>query len=504
MAVHDIEPDAPTDERYEQVLAHAKRLSYLGDGAGYLGWDQQVTMPDAGTPARAKQLATLSTIRHELAVDEEYGAALEALQDTEGLDADQQAILRELSRAYERAAAVPGALVEEITQVSTENQEVWQEAKAESDFAAFAPRLERMRDLQRERAGHIAPDRDPYVVTYEDSHPYIDFETMTEIFETLRAELIPLIEAVRESPVTPAQPFDRAPYPAADQEALSEAVLDRLGYDWDRGRLDTSAHPFTMGTQFDARVTTRFQEADPLDALTATIHEFGHATYQLGLRQDAYGTPLGAARGSIHESQSRFWENHIGRTKPFIESIRPLLEEHLGHDDLTTQAVWETANRVRPANPIRVEADELTYHMHIILRSEIGRAALREELAIEDIPAVWNEKMDEYLGVRPDTDAEGCLQDIHWTRGFAAFESYTLGSVVAAQLDRAIRADLDVDALVRAGNYEPIHEWMTEHVHRHGQRHPTPELIEQATGEPLSAEPFVEYVREKFTTLYDL
>jgi carboxypeptidase Taq len=252
-------------------------------------------------------------------------------------------------------------------------------------------------------------------------------------------------------------------------------------------------------------VTTRFKPTDPIDALTATIHEFGHATYQLGLPEDRYGEPLGNARMSVHESQSRFWENHVGRTEPFWEAFLPTLKEHLdGHDDLTVREIYEDANRVRPENTIRVEADELTYHMHIILRSEIGQAFIEGDLPVEEIPAVWNEKMEEYLGVRPETDAEGCLQDIHWTGGFAAFQTYTLGSVAAAQLNAAVREDLDVDSLVRDGEFGPIHDWMTEHVHRHGQRYETPELIERATGEELTADYFVEYVREKFERLYGL
>jgi carboxypeptidase Taq (EC:3.4.17.19). Metallo peptidase. MEROPS family M32 len=260
------------------------------------------------------------------------------------------------------------------------------------------------------------------------------------------------------------------------------------------------------GTQFDARVTTRFKESDPVDALTATVHEYGHASYQLGLRQDAYGTALGQSRSAgVHESQSRFWENHIGRTRPFWEQFLPTFKQHIdGHDDLTVDQIHEAVNRIDPNNLIRVEADELTYHMHIILRCEIDRAFVAGELSAEEMPRVWNEKMDEYLGVTPETDSEGCLQDIHWTQGFAAFQGYTIGSVLAAQLNASIRDDLDVDALVRNEEFDPIREWMGEHVHRHGQRYETPELVEQATGEPLTAEYFVNYVREKFERLYHL
>ena len=490
-------------EAYERLLERYDRLTNLEYATMYLNWDQQVMMPEGGAPGRSRQLSALSTTRHELLVDDDVAGGLDELAAAVWTDAPGAAV-REIRNEYDRAAPVPGELVEEIAQVSAENKQIWKEAKAEDDFEAFAPRLERLRDLARERAEHVDPETSPYVVLYEDRHPYLPFETMEGIFETLRAELPPLIEEIRESGRDLAAPFD-GEYPEADQRALSEAALDFLGYDRSRGRLDTAAHPFMAGNQFDARVTTRFKPNDPLDALTATIHEFGHATFQLGLPQDEYGSPLGNSRRSIHESQSRFWENHVGRTKPFWEAFLPTLKEHLeGTDDLTVEEVYEAVNRVRPENVIRVEADELTYHMHIILRCEIDRAFVEGDLAVDEIPAVWNEKMDEYLGVRPETDAEGCLQDIHWTSWFACFQSYTLGSVVAAQLDAAIREDLDVDALVREGEFEPIHEWMTDRVHRHGQRYTTPELIERATGEPLTADYFVEYAREKFERLYDL
>lgn len=501
MATAESATDTPT--AYEQLLERYRRLANLRSASMYLSWDQQVMMPEGGAPGRAQQLSAISATGHELLVDDEVG---EWLDDLEGADLteDQAACVREIRREYERAANVPADLVEAITQTASESQQIWQDAKAEDDFDAFAPRLVKLRDLSRQRAEHIDPDKPAYEVLYEDGHPYIPIERMEAIFETLKAELPPLVDDIRDRGRTLADPFD-GEYPDEEQLALSESVLDLLGYDRDRGRLDTAPHPFMSGNQFDARVTTRFKPDDPIDALTATIHEFGHATYQLGLRQDAYGTPLGNPVGSIHESQSRFWENHIGRTRPFADHLLPLVQEHLsGTDDLTADELHEAMNRINPDNLIRVEADELTYHMHIILRCEIDRAFVEGDLDVDDIPQVWNEKMDEYLGVTPATDTEGCLQDIHWTSRFAGFWTYTLGSMAAAQLDAAIRDDLDVDALVREGDFDPLREWMTEHVHQHGQRYETPELIERATGEPLTAKYYVDYAREKFERLYGL
>lgn len=487
---------------YEELLERYERITHLQEGLMYLHWDQQVKMPEGGAPARAKQLSTLMMMRHEETADQKLGALLEEL-DEEQLDDAQAANVREVHRQHERAADVPAELVERLTEIGVENIPIWQQAKQSNDFDSFAPRLELLRDGYRDRAEYIDPDKPPYEVLYEDNHPYLPLEQLESIFDTLRSELPPLVEDIAEAEPTVdlAEPL-ASDYPDEAERAASEAVLDFIGFDRDRGRLDTAPHPFMVGTQFDVRISTQFN-ATPLDSLTSTIHEYGHASYELGLPKRAHGTPLGQSRRSIHESQSRFWENHIGRTKPFWEAFLPTFSEHID-TEYDVQEMYEAINQVKPDNVIRREADELTYHLHIILRCEIDRAFVNGEIEAEEIPAVWNEKMDEYLGVQPETDTAGCLQDIHWARGFANFWTYTLGSVIAAQLDEAIRDDLDVDALAREGDFDPIRSWMREHVHQHGQRYRTAELIERATGEPLSAEPFIEYVSTKFGELYDL
>jgi carboxypeptidase Taq len=403
---------------------------------------------------------------------------------------------------------VPEDLVQELTETSSEGQQVWQEAKAEDEFETFSPTLEKVRDLHVERAEHIDPDKEPYEVLHEGGERDIPLEKVEEIFAQLREELVPLIDEIQEHGDDLPAPFaEHGPYDPQKQEELSRDALDLLNFDWDRGRLDTSPHPFTSGNQFDCRITTRFQEDDFLGSLTASIHEFGHATYQLGLPQEQFGSPLGEARSAgIHESQSRFWENHVGRTREFWELFLPTVKEQFPElEAVTVEEAYQSVNRIYPDNLIRVEADELTYHMHIILRYEIGRAFVEGEVDIDEIPGLWNEKMAEYLGVTPDTDANGCLQDIHWTSGFAAFQGYTIGSVLAAQLDAAMRREIDdVDEKIRDGEFQPMLEWMEENVHGHGQRYRADELIEEATGEPLTAEYFVEYAREKFTDLYGL
>ncbi|WP_255170663.1 carboxypeptidase M32 [Natrononativus amylolyticus] len=506
MATVDETDAGSVPDAYEELTDRYEQIVYLGHAGMVLGWDQQVMMPEGGAPARAKQSAALSAARHDLLTDEAFGELLEACEAADLTD-EQAAVVREIRRSYERSVNVPPELVSELSEHQSESQQTWKEAKGDDDFDAFAPSLERLRDLQIERAEHIAPDANPYEVMFEDREPHLPLETVEGIFDDLREHLVPLIDDIRENGRDLPSPFTGT-YDEDDQMALCEEVVDLLGYDRERGRLDTAPHPFMSGTQYDARITTRFKEEDPIDALTATIHEFGHATYQLGLRKEEYGSPLGESLSSgVHESQSRFWENHVGRTKPFWEFFLPTVKEHFpGLEDVTVDEAYAAVNRIYPENLIRVEADELTYHLHIILRCEIDRAFVEGDLEVSEIPDVWTGKMEDYLGVVPETDAEGALQDIHWSYNFAAFQHYTVGSVLAAQLDAAMREDLeaDVDDLIRRGEFAPLREWMEENVHRHGQRYPTEELVEVATGEPLTAEYFLEYVDEKFGDLYGL
>ncbi|MFB6353383.1 MAG: carboxypeptidase M32 [Halobacteriales archaeon] len=493
-------PDA-----YDALLDHYRRYASLRSTQQLLSWDQQVMMPEGGTPARSRQQSAMSGLTHDLITDDAVADWLDELEAAD-LDAERAAVVREIRRRHERSSAVPRALVETISEKTTEALSVWEDARENADFDAFAPTLSELIQLRREYAEHIDPDREPYAVLFEDYEPYLPLSTADRVLGRLREELVPLVDAVADSGATIDSPFAGGTYAPDAQEALAREVLDVVGYDWDRGRLDTSTHPFTAGNQFDCRITTRYDEDDPVDGLMSTIHEFGHANYNLGLPQDDFGTPLGESRDlTVHESQSRFWENHVGRSAPFWDRIAPLVREHLGLD-AEADAMYRAANQVYDDNPIRVEADELTYHLHIVLRYEIERDLVRGDLDVEEVPAVWNDKMDDYLGLRPEDDAEGCLQDIHWSHAnFGYFPTYSLGSVLAAQLDHHLRADVgDVDALVRAGDLDPVHDWLAEHVHRHGARYTTPELIREATGEDYTADYFVDYVTAKYGELYGL
>ncbi|MFB6129775.1 MAG: carboxypeptidase M32 [Salinigranum sp.] len=507
MATDTSGEEAP--DAYARLVRKVKRINNVGAASEVLSWDQEVMMPEGGTPARAQQLSTLSGLQHELLTEDELGDLLDEL-DGEDLDGERAAVVREVRREYERAVRVPTELIEEISTTTSESLPVWERAREEDDWSAFAPYVEKLVDLKRQYAEHIDPDEDPYAVLFADYEPYLPLSRAEEILEELRETLVPMIAEIRESetPITTDAFASRGPYDVDEQEELVRRALTLLGYPWERGRLDTSSHPFSTGNQFDARLTTRFKPDDPIDALTSTIHEFGHATYTLGLPEADYGTPLGEHRGlAVHESQSRLWENHVGRSKPFWELFLPTLVEYFPQaEEVTVEGAYESVNEVAEDNVIRVEADELTYHLHIILRFEIERALVSGDLDVADVPEVWNDKMEEYLGVRPESDAEGCLQDIHWSHGsFGYFPTYSLGSVLAAQLFAAAERDVvDLEAKIRAGEFDPLREWLTENVHRYGQRYETNELVRKATGEDFSADAFVDYVTGKYGDLYGL
>jgi len=494
------EPDA-----YKQLISEIERVNAIQSASGVLSWDQQVMMPKGGTPARSKQLSTLSSISHELLVEGPVGELLDDLENIT-LTADQQAVVREVRRQYVRAERVPRNLVEEISEATSEALGAWESARENDDFGQFAPHLEQLVELKRQYAEHIDPEADPYAVLVADYEPCLPLSQIESVLDELRETLVPLIEDIRDSDAELATDAFDGTYDTESQEELSRDVLELLGYDFDRGRLDVSTHPFTSGNQFDCRVTTRFDEHDPIGALTSTIHEFGHAYYTLGLPDEQFGTPLGEHRNlSVHESQSRLWENHIGRSEAFWSLLLPKFKDAFPEAEaLSVREAYEAANQVYDENFIRVEADELTYHLHIIVRFEIERELIGGELSVEDVPSRWNELYEEYLGITPPSDAMGCLQDIHWSHGsFGYFPTYSLGSVMAAQLYDAAEAELALDDKTTEGDFEPLGEWLRENIHQHGQRYETNELVVEATGEDFSADAFTEYVTEKYSALYD-
>lgn len=504
-----------TEQAYQTVLEQSQRVIDLEKTNQLMRWDSDVMMPPGGVPARSSQRTTLSAARHRYLTDDRLGEALETLEDAD-LSDEQAAVVREVRREYSTADRIPESLNDEISTINSRAHEAWKEARDADDWSAFGPLVAQHFEAKKRWANHVDPDSDPYAVVWSQrtgylGQPHISLDTVDRIFDTLREELVPLIGAVHESDTelaTDALVTEDDTFNVATQKSLNRAALDVMGLDWDRTRFDVAPHPFSFGNPHDVRMTTRYSQTDLTEALTGTLHEFGHTAYAHGLPADQYGTPLGEPRGiGIHESQSRFFENHVGRTEAFWEHFMPTVTEHFPQlEGVTPRDAYECINQVFDTNYIRVDADELTYHMHIILRTEIERDLFDNRIEADEIPQLWNEKMEAYLGIRPSTDNEGCLQDPHWSRSLPGFIGYTIGSVLAAQLDRAMRQELDedVDALIREGRIGPIREWLTANVHAHGQFYRADDLIREATGERLTADYFVDYVNEKYGELYDL
>lgn len=497
---------------YRTIEEHARRIHNLEQTDHLLRWDSDVMMPAGGAGARSGQRETLSKMMHDLRGSGALGRALDEV-DVSELNGDEQAVVREIRREYEITTAVPEELQSGLADVTARAHEAWKEAKENKNWSTFAPVFEEHIDLRKEWADAVDPDSDPYEVLWKSklgytSQPFIELSTVNRVFDRLKSTLPGIISDVRESDADLATDAftDRAPYPADEQKSAFERVLDELGLDWDRARFDTAPHPFSYGNPYDVRLTTRYDENDPTSGFTATMHEFGHTTYHHGLPQEEYGTPLSRARGlTIHGSQSGVWENHVGRSRAFWELVLPIFSEQFPQlEGVTPQEAYEAVNQVNESNVIRVAADELTYHMHIIIRTEIEQALIAGDIAVEDVPAVWNEKYDEYLGVTPDAVSDGPLQDPHWAGDVPGFINYTLGhGVLAAQVWAAADRDLPLDEQIRRGEFGPLRDWMTENIHRHGQRYESQELVRRATGEKITADYFLEYVDEKYRTLYD-
>lgn len=492
---------------YEEFEEKVKEIHILGDAQGVLSWDQEVMMPEKGIQARSVQNSIMSKVRHQKVTSEQLETLIENLE-AEELNEDQRAVLREVKREHERAKKVPEELTQKISQKSSENVEVWKKARKEDDFSVFADSLQEMVELKREYANHIDPDKEPYKVLFEDYEPYISFERVEKVIKRLKNELPDLFEELQDSGETLDTSSLDKKLSEEENMALSRKAAELIGFDFERGRLDTSTHPFTSGNQFDTRITTRFKDDSVAENIAITMHETGHALYNLGVPQEHYGTPLGEPRElSVHESQSRLWENHVGRSKKFWNYfVKELKEVSDKFEDVEPEECYKASNSINFDNKIRTEADEISYHLHIALRFELGRKLINGEIDVEELPEIWNKRMEELLDVEVESAAEGVLQDIHWGWGsFGYFPTYTMGTVLAAQLYNT--AEKEIEGLENGfenGEFEPLLDWLRENIHSEGQKLETDELIEKVTGEPLTADYFLEYVKRKYGALYGL
>jgi len=501
-----------TEQAYAELIRRVKDYNLLSSCGAVLGWDERTYMPHDGSAHRAEQMALVARLTHEMATAPRVG---ELLAEVEGSplvgdqDGDAAANVREVRRGYQRAVKLPPDLVEELARTTTRAQQVWQEARAANDFATFRPWLEKIVALKRREAEAIGYQASPYDALLDEYEPGATAAEITRVFAGLRDDLVPLVRAILGSAKKAPHDILEREYPIEPQRAFGEGAAKAIGFDFAAGRLDVTTHPFCSGIgPGDCRITTRYNPRHFNEAFLGILHEAGHGIYEQGLPADQFGTPLGSACSlGIHESQSRLWENQVGRGRPFWEHFFPkakvVFPAALGDVSL---GQWLFAiNDVRPSF-IRVEADEATYNMHIILRFELEQALIAGDLKPADAPAAWNEKLTQFFGLTPTTDALGCLQDIHWSMGgLGYFPTYTLGNLYAAQLMEAARRDLgDLDGDFRRGEFGRLKGWLNEKVHRPGQRWRAGELCRRVTGRPLSHKPLIAYLRGKYGPLYDI
>jgi carboxypeptidase Taq len=499
-------PDAAT-----RLLALWADIAALDRASSMLQWDQETYMPPKGQAGRGQVLAALAGLHHEKLTAPELTEAIEAAAAEAEPGSDLEAQVREARRAVVRATAVPEDLTRRIAEVESRALASWQEARTEADFSLFQPDLTETITLQKEVAdayvaAGIADNRyDALLDAYE---PGMTEAQLTPLLGDLRAQLAPLIAAAADSGVVVDESCAKGSFPADDQLAFGRMVSAAIGYDFDAGRIDETAHPFSITlAPGDSRITWRWEDDDFRPGLFGIMHETGHAMYEQGLPEAWAGTPMGGAVSlGVHESQSRLWENLVGRSRSFWEWALPRFHETFpATRDVTLDQLWPALHTVTPSL-IRVEADEATYNLHIVARYEIERAIMADEVAGGDLPELWDDTYEQLLGIRAPSVADGVLQDIHWSMGaFGYFPTYTLGNLINAQLFAAARADLgDLDEQFRRGEFAPLLQWLRENVHRHASRYPAPDLVERATDAPLSSEHFLTYIRSVTNEVYGL
>lgn len=486
-----------TSEAQKRFLELWGNLADLQYGSAILQWDQETYMPPAGGPMRGRILTTLTGIRHERMVSQELADALAAAADDAEEGSIEAAQVAEAQRLTERERRIPADLAKAITEAESRGLIAWQKARAESDYGVFRDELAETLKLNREKAAVLDPGGNPYDAMLDLYEPGTTEAQLTPMFEELGAVLAPMMKAVAESGVVVDESPAQGAFDPAKQESFCRMVAEKIGYDFQGGRLDRTTHPFctTFGTG-DVRITWRHQDDDIRPALYGVMHEAGHGLYEQGIGPDRR-TPLGEATGlGMHESQSRLWENMVGRSEAFWHWAMPhFVAAFPDKEGLTPAQMHRALNTCKPTL-IRVEADEATYNLHVAARYRIERELFAGAVSVDELPELWDQTYRDLLGVSPQSAAEGVLQDIHWAMGaFGYFPTYTVGNLICAQLFEAARAELgDLDAQFAVGEFAPLLGWLRERIHVHGRRYPTHDLVERASGKPLSAAPLLNHL----------
>ena len=495
-------------EAYDALMERMRELDVIGQIGGLLGWDQEVMMPPKAAKLRAEQMAWISKEGHARMTAPEVGELLAAAESEANGSEVEQGNLRIIRDSYDKATKKPPEFVEEFARHRSKSIVTWTEAREKDDFSIFRDDLAKMIDMSRELAGYLGYEDNPYDALLDLYESGLTVAKLDPLFAGLRDSSVPLIKAVSELEDKPDCSWVHShPWPKASQEALSQAISEAIGFDFDAGRRDESTHPFCGGSNpDDVRWTTRYDEKEPYGAIFGTMHETGHALYEQGRPRDLDFQPVGEANGlGIHESQSRLWENQVGRSLAFCEWSFPLWQEHFpaNFEGVTPEMLWQAVNQVEPSL-IRVEADEATYNLHVMIRYEVEKLLINGELEVDDLPDAWDDMYERFLGIRSPTRTEGVLQDVHWSMGaFGYFPTYTLGNLYSAQLLQAAEKDIgDIDEQVRQGDFEPLLNWMRTHVHARGSILEPADHIEEATGEQPKPDAFVAYLADKIGALY--
>lgn len=496
-------------EKLKQLKEIFGEVSDLNHAASVLSWDQQVNMPPAGGEARGQQLATLGKIAHEKSTSPEVGKLLDDLKNEfSGSDSDDAAMIRVAARKYDKETRVPSEFIAEQAIVTTTAFEAWVEAKGKSDFSIFQPHLEKVVGLVRKYVSFFPPAEHPYDTLLDDYEPGMKTAEVKKIFDDLRPQQVKLIKAIHAAKQVK-DDFLHKKYNEKKVWDFGEAIITKFGYDWRRGRQDKTAHPFqTTFSVNDTRITNRFEAGNPLSTLFSAMHESGHAMYEQGSNPTYERTPLaGGTSLAVHESQSRMWENLVGRSYPFWEHFFPELKKTFPSqlDGVSVKSFYKAINKVEPTL-IRVSADEATYNLHVMLRLELEIGMVEGKFAIKDLPEIWNAKMQDYIGITPRNVAQGVLQDVHWSYGaIGYFSTYALGNLVSAQLWEKINEDIrDLDEQIRKGKFDSLLGWLHEKIHVHGHKYDPQDLVQKVTGSKIDSAAYVRYLTKKYSGIYGL
>lgn len=499
------------DRHYLNLVQKLEEITHLNGVMSTLGWDQEVMMPAGASEARAKQIAALAGVIHERMTDPALGDCLNELKEknSDCLGEAERCNIREALHSYELETKVPKRLVQELAELGSRGQGIWVMARQENKFSNFVPVLKQFLELKTEWAQRISPDLKPYDANIDLFERGTTMDMITPIFERLKQELIPLIEAIQNHPQQPDTSFLQGRFALDKQEALARKISQDIGFNTDQGRIDVSVHPFCGGSHpTDVRITTRYKESDFIESLYSVIHETGHALYEQGRPHDLGDLPVSESLTmGIHESQSLFWERMVAQSKPFcshyFDMIRAAFPDNL--QAANVDSFYRAINSCKP-DFIRVEADEVTYPLHVILRYEIEKGLFEGSMQVDDLPGIWNELMQKYLGIKPPTDTLGVLQDSHWSGGaFGYFPSYTLGAMYACQFyNTLLNEQPEVEKNIAAGNFAPIKGWLNEKIHRQGRLYTSQELVQRVTGEALNPDYFIGYLKNKYSEIYAL